>query len=155
MRWKPPNPWWVKLSDFGISKRAVDNVDPSKTLRGTTDYMAPELLGRLFRFDHSAEEPDSQVADMWALGEIAFEILTKKHSIRQFGTSSGRMPSSENICSAILRAHDVTNVGTDFIEGIMQPSPKDRHTAAQALLHAWLNEFSVDSTRQTSSAAAG
>ncbi|KAF2233265.1 kinase-like protein [Viridothelium virens] len=47
---QPPEAWWVKLTDFGISKRAGDRNAPST------------------------------VKDMWALGEIVFRMLTGEHT---------------------------------------------------------------------------
>uniref|UniRef100_A0A8H7N300 mitogen-activated protein kinase n=1 Tax=Bionectria ochroleuca TaxID=29856 RepID=A0A8H7N300_BIOOC len=37
--------WWVKISDFGISKRAEEEVTAFHTLVGTRGYLAPEILG--------------------------------------------------------------------------------------------------------------
>lgn len=41
---KPPEAWWVKLCDMGLSKRAEDNVSAT-LMRGTPGFMAPEKLG--------------------------------------------------------------------------------------------------------------
>lgn len=65
---------FVKLLDFGISKRA-DDVTPGRKLTlefdilGTPDYMAPEqATGRTALVDHRG--------DQYALGVILFEMLT-------------------------------------------------------------------------------
>ncbi|CEO60026.1 hypothetical protein PMG11_04669 [Penicillium brasilianum] len=38
----PPSQWWVKLADFGISKR-IEEASGGSTLHGTLGYIAPEL----------------------------------------------------------------------------------------------------------------
>ncbi|KAH7161168.1 kinase-like domain-containing protein, partial [Dactylonectria macrodidyma] len=65
-----PGPWWVKLSDFGISKRLEAAASGATTVMGTTEYMAPEQLRCLPDIKYPA-------ADMWALGAMTFSILTK------------------------------------------------------------------------------
>jgi serine/threonine protein kinase len=150
VRSKPPDPWWVKLSDFGISKRAADNLAASSTLKGTLRYMAPELLG----FVESGEESDSrnvQAADMWALGEIAFQMLTKEPTFKYISLLSTYVRSPDSFPSAVLRAHDVSEAGINFINSIMQPKPEDRQTTAKALVQAWMEPYSSHTTGKTSS----
>jgi serine/threonine protein kinase len=147
---KSPAPWWVKLSDFGISKRAADNLAASSTVKGTLRYMAPEVLG----FVESAEESDSrnaQAADMWALGEITFQMLTKEPTFKYISLLSNYVRSPHNFPSAVLRAHHVSEVGINFINSIMQPKPEDRQTTAEALLQAWMEPYSSHTTGKTSS----
>jgi serine/threonine-protein kinase len=56
----------VKLVDFGIAA--------SRTLHGTLQYMAPELLLR-------SHAPDPR-ADVWSLGVVAWEALTGRYLFR-------------------------------------------------------------------------
>ena len=150
MRSKPPDLWWVKLSDFGISKRAADNLAASSTMKGTLRYMAPELLG----FVEPGEEVDlrnAQPADMWALGEIAFQMLTKDPTFKSINLLLNYIRSSDNFPSAALRAHDVSEVGIQFINSSMQPKPENRQTAAKALLHAWMEPYNFHTFGETSS----
>lgn len=60
----------VKLIDFGIAKATSSTVHSSAgVVKGKLRYMAPEYLrGNL----------DSRV-DLWALGTVAYELLTNKH----------------------------------------------------------------------------
>ncbi len=145
----PPDPWWVKLSDFGISKRAADNLGGTSTLRGgTMGYMAPELFG----FVKSGEESDSckgQAADMWALGEIAFQMLTKEQTFEDKSLLLTYVRSPSIFPSNVLHAHHVSEIGISFIEGIMQPNPQDRQKAMQALLHAWMEPHNSYVTNKT------
>lgn len=49
--------WWVKLGDFGISKR-IEGTFGTMTLDiGTCGFMAPEVLG-LYCDDYFDDEPD-------------------------------------------------------------------------------------------------
>ncbi|KAM0520501.1 hypothetical protein ACHAPE_002894 [Trichoderma viride] len=75
IRSQPPNSkWWVKISDFGISKRVEGSIKVVSSIKGTIPYMAPELL---FHEPSSSSPINHQTADMWALGEMAYRLLTK------------------------------------------------------------------------------
>jgi eukaryotic-like serine/threonine-protein kinase len=57
------------IGDFGISKKDLENIRNSQTLKGLTTpaYMAPEMLTK-------AEKPSTKKVDMWALGVILYEL---------------------------------------------------------------------------------
>ena len=55
------------LTDFGLSKVAVDGDYRCRSMAGTTEYMAPEVLRE--------QEYDTAV-DWWSLGVLGFELLT-------------------------------------------------------------------------------
>ncbi|KAI9783528.1 MAG: Ribosomal protein S6 kinase alpha-5 [Geoglossum umbratile] len=55
------------LTDFGLSKVAVDGEDHCKSLLGTIEYMAPEvILGSNY----------GMAVDWWSLGALGFDLLT-------------------------------------------------------------------------------
>eukprot|EP01080_Neovahlkampfia_damariscottae_P003116 gene3116-5286_t len=62
------NSYNVKLGDLGLS-RELNKENNADTLVGTFTYMAPEIR---------EEQPYSYSADIWALGIIIFELLTRK-----------------------------------------------------------------------------
>ncbi|PNP79218.1 hypothetical protein FNYG_07294 [Fusarium nygamai] len=69
-----PSSWWVKLADFGISKKLGAETTGTTLASGTPLYMAPELL----QYDsRSILTEDYFKADVWAIGITAFFILTK------------------------------------------------------------------------------
>lgn len=72
----PPEKWWVKLADFGISKRVEDCTGPT-TKKGTPGFVPPEF----HRSSPEGEEPSNDppyAADVWALGEVTFRMMTDK-----------------------------------------------------------------------------
>jgi calcium/calmodulin-dependent protein kinase I len=137
----PPNPWWVKLSDFGISKRAEDNAANTPWTRAGTDgYMAPELLD----YVTSSERADPQAADIWALGVIAHQMLTTQLCFQSPGALVRYVSSPNDFPLDVLRMRQVSDNAVQFLQKIMQPDPTDRFTAAQALNHTWVDRHSID-----------
>src|ERR1700743_1024640 len=67
------SPVWVKLGDFGVSKRIL--ADGSTTLHtpvSTQAYSAPEVLG----LDSNSETSDyTNSVDIWSLGGVIYELL--------------------------------------------------------------------------------
>jgi serine/threonine-protein kinase len=70
---------YVKITDFGIAKMAEDeiitaveggaeSITGSQTMVGALPYMSPEMV--------SKPRTASFAADVWAIGSIAFELLT-------------------------------------------------------------------------------
>lgn len=111
--------------------------------------MAPELFG----FGESSEgsdTPNAQAADMWALGEIAFQMLTKEPTFKNMSLLSTYMRSPGEFPSAVLRRHNVSEVGVNFINSMMQPKPEDRWTSSKALHQAWMEPYNSHSTEKTS-----
>jgi serine/threonine protein kinase len=55
------------LTDFGLSKVAVDGDDHCRSMLGTVEYMAPEVIqGNKYGFP----------VDWWSLGALGFDLLT-------------------------------------------------------------------------------
>ncbi|XP_067863018.1 ribosomal protein S6 kinase alpha-2-like isoform X2 [Heptranchias perlo] len=57
----------IKLTDFGLSKEAVDHEKKAYSFCGTVEYMAPEVVNR---------RGHTQSADWWSYGVLMFEMLT-------------------------------------------------------------------------------
>ena len=55
------------LTDFGLSKVAVDGEHQCKTIAGTTEYMAPEVV---------LGQKHGTAVDWWSLGILGFDLLT-------------------------------------------------------------------------------
>ncbi|KAJ5602439.1 hypothetical protein N7537_005395 [Penicillium hordei] len=122
--------WWIKISDFGISKR-IEAAAPgaSTILRGTPGYIAPEVYGLIKRGAPFA-------SDIWALGQIVFELLTKEMvfedlgALFQYATQINQFPTR--------RLSKYTALSVEFITSLMCPIPDDRITATMAISHPWV-----------------
>ena len=71
---RPPPSWWVKLGDFGVSKRVAHN-NTSLNTSIETDYSAPEIFGMV---DYESEDAPgyTNAVDMWSLGCLVHWLLT-------------------------------------------------------------------------------
>ncbi|KAH8431091.1 uncharacterized protein LDX57_008752 [Aspergillus melleus] len=129
----PPDEWWVKIADFGISKRIEDEVGGSSTLKGTLGYIAPELHGFIKRGSPYAP-------DLWAVGEIAFQMVTKQATFKNLGMLFKYMSDLDMFPYDLLLAARVSQSGQECIFSLMHPDPLHRATAELALQHTWFNE---------------
>jgi serine/threonine protein kinase len=140
--------WWVKISDFGISKRMEGSTALRTRRVGTRGYMAPEVIGlycpdNLQEDDHDEdnegldESPYSSAVDLWSLGEICHRLLTSKPCFgdRQLASYVAKVtpfPSRE------LDSVGASMDSIDFIVKAMAPAPQLRLTAEEAVNHAWV-----------------
>ncbi|XP_041428939.1 serine/threonine-protein kinase N2-like [Xenopus laevis] len=92
---------YIKLADFGLCKDGIGYGDRTRSLTGTYDYMAPEVLSRL---------PYSRSADWWSLGIVIFEMLV--------GDLPWMRPSIGVVCPKFL-AEDAAIL----ISGLLQLDP--------------------------------
>lgn len=77
----------IKLADFGWAVTTCEDDDRRKTLCGTMDYLAPEMLART---GHDAK------ADIWCLGVLCYELL--------YGQTPFFDPSTEGTTTRIRKA---------------------------------------------------
>ncbi|CAH0489115.1 hypothetical protein KXD40_002338 [Peronospora effusa] len=132
----------IKLSDFGIAKILEDEDDGARsrgrayTSCGTDYYVAPEVL--------NGEGYDSKV-DLWSLGVVLY--------IMQVTVLCGFPPFAEDengLESVYLKIRsgaldfphpywtNVSDGAKDLIRNLLDVSPQDRFSAAQALSHPWI-----------------
>ena len=136
----PPEVWWVKIGDFGITKRVIDGTDaaPGITM-GTTGFMTPELLG----FQASASLKDPYTPDLWALGEITFQLLTRESAFESMRSLAIYAQGSKDFPADALHNQRVSATGVDFISSLMIIDLRLRLTAKTAWEHDWLIESPI------------
>lgn len=119
--------WWVKIGDFGISKRVSKNETELKTMIGTPCYLAPEVL------HHSTY---TNTVDMWSFACVAYEMLALQ-------VPFAKLQDLENFCQGdffpvarlISRA---SSTGIEFVKSLLEPRPEYRPSAKDAIEAEWL-----------------
>ena len=140
-----PN-WWVKIGDFGISKRLRDDEDGTSV--GTYGYMAPEADSRLQILgdadtDSEAEGDEqryksSVAVDMWSLGCVLYQIPTKALPFYETRDLGKYCRNRLSFPQTVLLAHDVSQEGCTFIQRLMRARPQERLMAKAALQEPWI-----------------
>jgi hypothetical protein len=125
--------WFVKIADFGISKRRHQDVTTLLTLqRGTLGFAAPEALGC-----HLDSTYTSSV-DMWSLGAVAYRILTNTVAFQHLNDLFKYANGMSEFPQQPLESNRISEHGRAFIIKLMQPSQHARLSAALASDHPWI-----------------
>ncbi|CAG7961647.1 unnamed protein product [Penicillium olsonii] len=132
----PPDIWWVKLSDFGLSKRIEEASGASTLLKGTPGYIAPELY-------ELTERGSPYAPDIWAVGATLFFMLVKRPAFDSLGRLAKYATDIEGFPSGLLADVGATHLCIEFIESLMGVRPKDRAPADVAIHHKWLKEMNT------------
>lgn len=121
----------VKLADFGLAVE-LNTTEPSwYGFAGTPGYLSPEVLKR---------EPYYKPVDIWACGVILYILLVgyppfwdedQKRLYAQIKAARYDFPSPE--------WDTVTSEAKDLIREMLNPNPRTRITAAEALRNPWIS----------------
>jgi protein kinase-like protein len=133
----PPDPWWVKIADFGISKRIEDELGSASTIKGTLQFMAPELFSSR-RNGKSSTPRDLFASDIWAVGCITFLMLTKSTPFQDIAQLLDYSRNNDKLPRLLLEDHRVSHLAQRFISLLLARSPEQRPNAASALNHEWI-----------------
>ncbi|KAK4233381.1 hypothetical protein C8A03DRAFT_38916 [Achaetomium macrosporum] len=131
---KPPeNKWWIKISDFGITKQAADGVDSYSTAIGTHGYAAPEVCLKQGNAEYTRK------ADMWSVGAICAHLMTGKlpfdlESLTDYYLKAGPFTPDQALSSCNISAD-----GRDFVHKLMAKNADSRPTAMRAPEHPWMS----------------
>ncbi|KAG7456961.1 hypothetical protein MATL_G00241460 [Megalops atlanticus] len=118
----------LRLGDFGLAAKLEPVEQRKKTICGTPNYLAPEVLNR------QGHGPES---DVWSLGCVMytllcgnppFETLDLKETYKCIKEVRYTLPSS------------LTPAAQKLISGILQKNPSDRLTLDQILSHEYFTK---------------
>jgi len=135
------SPVWVKLGDFGVSKRILAEATTTfHTQVSTPVYSAPEVLG----LDSNSETSDyTNSVDIWSLGCVIYELLVgTKLFVSEAQVSRyyfGKWPFPEDRLKD--SAFPIADVGISLLKSMLTIQPEDRPTAMGALSQGWLAGF--------------
>jgi serine/threonine protein kinase len=139
--------WWVKIGDFGISKRAEQGVTELRTAVGTSGYLAPEVIGIMTPedFSHADDKQGSwyytSAVDVWALGQIIFIIVTGATAFQEATSLSRYVMTGKGFPRDKMTVRGISPLCCDFVESLMAPSPRLRPTAIEASVKPWLRNM--------------
>ncbi len=126
----------VKLTDFGLAKSATSlSMTPTSNVRGKLAYLAPELLT-----DTSPSTETLIRADIYALGVIAYVLLTRNQPFRRDTEAQTLFAVIENKPPDLRKLRpDLPNSLIDLVNATMSKDitarPKSARALADALLH--------------------
>ena len=129
------SPVWVKLGDFGVSKRILAQATTTfHTQVLTRVYSAPEVLG----LDPNSETSNyTNSVDIWSLGCVIYELLVgTKLVVSEFQLSGyfyGKWPFPEDKLKGL--SPPTHNLGISLLKSMLVIQPEERPTAASALSH--------------------
>ena len=125
--------WWVKIGDFGISKRIVNDRTFLRTEIGTREYLAPEVLGYV---DEESSRYTNAV-DLWSLGCICHRLLTKQLPFAKLTLLAPYCWGKSQLPIESSRNPILTPEAVRFVKNLMAPEPSERLSAEEALQSPW------------------
>jgi len=125
----------IKLTDFGLSKICDDYPCKTKTLCGTPEYLAPEIL---FQNDYGIE------VDWWSLGVIIYEMLS--------GYLPFRIVQSEKITKNIYKQKikmfdHFSSEAKSLIKKLLEYNPKKRIGYEKIISHPFFKDIDWDKVK--------
>ena len=121
----------IKLSDFGLS-RIVGEGSTMKTLCGTPQYLAPEVLN-----DQLSVRGYDKAVDMWSLGVILYVLLT---GMAPFNENKNLIDEVKNGRYSFPALHWATKSKSSqlLIRGLLSLDPSKRWTVEQVRACEWM-----------------
>ncbi|MCJ1423967.1 hypothetical protein MMC29_001854 [Sticta canariensis] len=143
----------VKLPDFGLSKKIINDKARLQTFCGSVTYCAPEIYARYEQYKsgkgikrrHSfmKTQPYQQSVDIWSFGAVLYHILCLCPPYE--GTMATMLETimTNEVDFGKLRTAGVSTEGIDFVSAMLKREPLARTTEAQCLQHPWLAQMAV------------
>lgn len=109
---------------------------------GTKGYLAPEVIGIFSSDDVNVNEENDEsytvVVDIWALGAIAFRMLTNRNAFSEPRKLWNYVVLNQPFPEELLVEAGVTQACRDLLAKLMAAAPSMRPSAIMALSHPWM-----------------
>ena len=126
----------MKIGDFGITKRILNEQTFLRTQIGTPDYLAPEVLGYV-------EEETSRytnAVDLWSLGCICHRMLTLESPFPKMTALVRYCLGMTELPIEALYKSTVAEEAITLVKDLMNAQPSERIDAEAALDSLWLKD---------------
>ena len=117
----------IKLTDFGLSRMILSNQKLNISC-GTLQYVAPEIL---------SSKGSGMESDMWSIGVIMYLLVNGK--LPYDANTSGEIFDKITMTSLHFR-NCVSQNAKNLILALLEPNPKERITAKNALSHSYFSQ---------------
>ena len=127
----------IKVGDLGLATRLESAEEKRKTICGTPNYIAPEVIqGDRATRGHSFE------VDVWSMGVILFTILVGKppYEAKDVKATYKRILNNEYSFPKTL---DISDSAKDLIRAMLQSKPSERPTLKEIAQHPFLNSNEI------------
>ena len=118
----------LKIGDFGLSERVLYEGDMKKSMSGTPNYIAPEIL--LSKEGHSYE------VDIWAIGVIMYTMLVGKPPFQSKNSKATCNKIKKNQYSFPENIY-LSRESKNLISSLLRTNPKERLSLDEILKHEY------------------
>lgn len=130
--------WWIKIGDFGISKRVSNDDTALHTATGTPFYLAPEVH-HYVEDANSATGTYTNAVDIWSFGCVVYQMMALQVPFSQYPRNlvafckGGPFPEPPRFVNRSSKE------GIDFIKSVLVPLPALRPSADEAMKSKWFH----------------
>eukprot|EP01135_Chromosphaera_perkinsii_P010996 Nk52_evm30s2309 gene=Nk52_evmTU30s2309 len=130
----------IKIGDFGLASRVAYEGERKRTVCGTPNYIAPEILENS---GHSYE------VDIWSIGVILYTLLVGKPPFETESVKATYKRIRDNKFSFPIK-HGISEQAMNLITSILHPKPEHRPTLEEILEHSYFHEGHCPNSLPTS-----
>ena len=123
-----------KLGDFGSAKKIAGLNSDFKSLKGTPNWMAPEVSDFYNEFQVIQQQNYGRAADIWSLGSTIIEMISGKVPWYEYNTQFQAMTKIVEFAHLPKLPSNISPELYDFIKCCQVKDPHQRYTKLLIIL---------------------